>query len=437
MILLLFLAACTSSPPNDTSGDIHTDSDTDTHTDSDTEETGQDTDDGCILHTTLGETSILGGETVPFERAPALSHPRHLTLHLENACAQAIRFLGHPDDWVAGTGFQMEDLPPVLLEPGESTDLTLRFQPGEEGIYSGAFTLPYDRPSSPFAIELTAEVAPPLTMVLVGDGLFATTTDYGQTFTEVRLTSTAHSNELRRGVCWGLGQFIATGGSDQRNLWASPDGLTWTSIQQGSGWVADCASNGTQVVAAGGSHTLADTADLDNWTLNNHNGSHFRTVAYGNGHYVAVGDSDSAASTDGQTWLHTTEMPAESNRDIAFGNGAFVAVANEGWVSTSIDNGQTWVSTQLSTSGFSTVVFGNDTFYAGDGDSVFRSSEGLAWERVNASGGVVPRGVVGSTLFGTGNGTFYRSTDDAFSWESLYTFANGSGFNDATFAGEE
>ena len=265
----------------------------------------------------------------------------------------------------------------------------------------------------------------------------ATTQDYGATFTEFRLTTEVHSNELRRGVCWGLGEFVAVGGSDQRRIWTSPDGLVWNELDQDYGWIADCASNGSQVVATGGFHVLSETSDLVNWTLNRNNGVHFRTAAYGNGHYVAVGGGEAGVSTDGVSWANVATLGVNLPRSVAFGHDAFVAVSDAGWISTSIDNGFNWTSAQISTANFSSVIFDGTHFFAGDGASVYRSSDGLSWDRVNASGGVIPRGAVGNTIFGTGNGAFYRSSDGAFSWELLYTFTNGSGFNDAVFAGEE
>ena len=106
----------------------------------------------------------------------------------------------------------------------------------------------------------------------------------------VRETEEAHSNELRRGVCHGMGLFIATGGSDLRRVWTSPDGQTWTLNEQGQGWAADCAVSPDRIVAAGGSHTLSTSTDGTNWTVTPEFGNHYRGVAYGDGVWVASGD---------------------------------------------------------------------------------------------------------------------------------------------------
>ena len=298
------------------------------------------------------------------------------------------------------------------------------------------FVLPYDRPSSPFSLTVTAEITPPLRLVLVGDGRMAMTEDYGETFTETQLTTEVHSNELRRGVCWGLNQFIATGGSNTRNIWTSPDGRHWTHTNQDYGWVADCAGSEDTVITAGGFHTLAVTEDLTDWHLERHSGDHFRTVAYGDGVFVATGAGEAGVSTDGQTWTSLTTIPAPQTRHVAFGNGTFVAVGDAGWIVASSDRGQTWTGSQISSGNFGSIVFNGIYFYAGDAASIFRSADGLTWDRINASNGIIPRAALGTRLYGTGNGGFYISEDDGFSWTHTYTFTHGSGFNDAVFEGE-
>jgi hypothetical protein len=94
-----------------------------------------------------------------------------------------LRFLGHPDDWVSGDGVRLLDLPPVLLEPGDSATLRLGWTPGLEGARAGHLSLPHDQTGSPFTLELAVETGPPLRLVLVGEGRrVSSTADYGLSF---------------------------------------------------------------------------------------------------------------------------------------------------------------------------------------------------------------------------------------------------------------
>jgi hypothetical protein len=71
----------------------------------------------------------------------------------------------------------------------------------------------------------------------------------------------------------------------------------------------------------------------------------FSSVAYGNGHYVAVGGGNYALrSTDGINWVGGSEYPGGSAdiRDICFGTGWFVAVCSDGRILVSSDDGYSW-----------------------------------------------------------------------------------------------
>ena len=258
---------------------------TDTDTSEDTAEldTAQPQEE-CQLEVQIGEQTIISGNQASFTSVPARTNPVMLTLSMYNPCLHTdLRFLGFPDDWVQGDGFEISTLPPILIPPQETASMVLEFRPGDQGNYTGSFHLPYDQPDAPFILELTAVVTAPLRIVLVGDGYIATTSDYGESFTEQIYTTEVHSNDLRRGACWGFGQFIATGGSDQSMIWTSPDGENWTSFNRGGGWLADCAVGNEMIVVAGGAHRLVSSSDGQSWIDGGDYGDHFRTVAYGDG----------------------------------------------------------------------------------------------------------------------------------------------------------
>ena len=383
---------------------------------------------GIALQINIDGTNIDSGGSVAFPSRPARTNPTDIELIMTNNCDVDLRFLGFPDDWMEGTGFSLATLPPILIPPQEEASMALRFTPQDEGTYQGTFTLPYDLPGTPFVLDVSAQASAPLRLVLVGDGVSAVTDDYGQTIHETQFTTEVHSNEARRGVCWGLGQFVAVGGSNQRNLWTSPDGLTWTQINQGSGWVADCAFGNNMLLAAGGFHNLSSSEDGITWSMDgNYSGEHLRSVAYGNGVFVAVGGSGACMTSTGETWDVETTHGAETINRIAYGNGSFVGAGSAGAIVISSDNGQTWSQTTVGSDDWSTIFFGNNYFYIGRSNVLYRSTDGISWELVNATNGVTPRGIVGSTLFGTSSDAFYRSDDGGSSWVELAALTYGFG----------
>lgn len=428
-----------SETATDTSDDTSTDTSEDTSDDT-PQDTGDDTSEpeACTLglQVEINNQIIQSGEIQAFASVPSLTDTIEIELMMSNPCQVDLRFLGFPDDWIEGQGFQIGTLPPIVISPLETVTMTLEFNPGEQGNYSGTFSLPYDQPSAPFTIDLSAEVTAPLRIVLVGDGISAMTDDYGQTIHEERFTDEVHSNEGRRGVCWGFGQFVATGGSDERRMWISPDGISWTEINQGGGWIADCAYGNGMVVAAGGFHSLSSTTDLVAWDMGgNYALPHFRSVAYGDGVFVATGGTDVGVSSDGSTWDIETLHGAIYTGDITFGNGIFVSVGWDGAVVSSSDFGQTWSSTTVGTEGWSSVLYGNGIFYIGNTYSMYQSTDGINWQFINSTGGIIPRAIIGNTIFGTSSSAFYRSNDLGFSWEELATLTYGGNFNDATVEG--
>ena len=447
LIGLGLLACSGSAPPLDSSesgGDSSPDSG-DTPT-TDSSETGSDTgndvpDTGEMcsnaLQIQVEEAVLLPGDTLRFPSAPALGEALEIVLELHNTCEQELRFLGFPEDWIEGSGFRLGELPPILLSGHERSQMSLSFQPDEQGDYQGAFSLPYDRPGAPFELSLTAEVSAPLRLVLVGDGFVAVSSDYGETVQEVRFTEEVHSNAARRGVCWGLNQFVATGGSDQRMIWTSSNGEDWTEVNQGGGWIADCAASADRVVAAGGFHTITSTSDGVNWSTGGSiEGEHIRSVAHLDGVFVAIGGTEVSTSTDGLTWDRETTHGAPDIDTIAAGNGAFVGVGEDGYIVSSQDYGETWGVALVGESRWTSILFGNGAFFIGDGSTLYRSSDGVTWELVNTTGGVTPRAIVGETLLGSSASALHRSDDGGFSWVELAQLSEGGGYNDAVLEGQ-
>ena len=137
--------------------------------------------------------------------------------------------------------------------------------------------------------------------------------------------------------------------------------------------------------------------------------SAWSAVAYGNGVFVAVANSTTAAATspDGITWTARTMPSSIPWSSVAYGNGVFVAVANHSAsssVATSPD-GITWTARTVPTTLYlGSVAYGNGVFVAPSRSSstCVVSSDGITWTSHNITGG----GGGGWESIGFGNGVF-------------------------------
>jgi guanyl-specific ribonuclease Sa len=127
--------------------------------------------------------------------------------------------------------------------------------------------------------------------------------------------------------------------------------------------------------------------------------SAIRTIAFGNGRFVAVYDGGKMAySDDGVTWTAVAEstFPARDSEGyifrvntIAWGNNRFVAGGNDGKMAYSAD-GVSWTAVANSTFGESAiqaVAWGNNRFVAvGYSGKMAYSADGVSWTAVADSG---------------------------------------------------
>ena len=118
----------------------------------------------------------------------------------------------------------------------------------------------------------------------------------------------------------------------------------------------------------------------------------WKSVAYGNGKYVAlalIGNAYLAAnSTDGINWTSYNTIPYTGYSHLAYGNGAFVAVGQNKIVY-STDEGESWSSASVSTNWWKGVTYGGGKFVAVAEDGTNRvatSSDGVNWSETSAPG---------------------------------------------------
>jgi len=130
--------------------------------------------------------------------------------------------------------------------------------------------------------------------------------------------------------------------------------------------------------ADGTSWTSRAAAEANQW----------RSVAYGDGVWVAVSDSGTnrvMTSPDGVTW--TSRAAAEANQwvSVAYGNGVWVAVSYNGTnrVMRSVDNGVTWTAVAAAEANqWVSVAYGNGVWVAVSVDGtnrVMTSPDGVTW----------------------------------------------------------
>jgi len=135
---------------------------------------------------------------------------------------------------------------------------------------------------------------------------------------------------------------------------------------------------------------LFSSAGIAEWILRStptSNNNAWRSIAFGNGLFVAVASGGSVmTSPDGITWTSRTASIASSWEAITFGNGLFVAVASASagnQVMTSPD-GINWTTRSSSANaGLFAIAFGNNTFVAvsqqSGGVQAITSPDGITW----------------------------------------------------------
>ncbi|MBN1576953.1 MAG: hypothetical protein JW913_10390 [Chitinispirillaceae bacterium] len=187
-------------------------------------------------------------------------------------------------------------------------------------------------------------------------------------------------------VSFGNGIFLTAGSN---KILTSPDGVSWTSqtVETGDYLIAATCGNGTSV-AVGTRGTIFTSTNGKEWADRSpeNEPADFYSICNGNGLFVAVNidatDEQKSSfyfSTDGLLWSKT-EKCTSTLWQVTFGNGLFVAVGDSGTVMTSPD-GARWRRQLTGTSNrLISVAFGNNRFVAaGDGGTILRSPDGYAW----------------------------------------------------------
>jgi hypothetical protein len=206
---------------------------------------------------------------------------------------------------------------------------------------------------------------------------------------------------------------------------SSPDGVAWTPRTSPVPFanLNSVAFGNGLFVAVGDSGTLLTSSAGVNWISNGPIAlNHLRGVAFGNDLFVAVGDAGTIrTSNDAVIWNQGISGTASDLFGVIHGGGRFVSVGSLGVFVTSV-NGSSWAPGATGASfDLNGIAHGKGIFVAvGNGGTVFTSSNGTAWtNRTSTSGttGDLQGVAVGNGPFVTvGNTGTIRTSSDGVTW---------------------
>lgn len=173
------------------------------------------------------------------------------------------------------------------------------------------------------------------------------------------VTTSGHTLQPSSSIAYGENVFI----SIQQNYktiyvsidggltWQRPDDslldpiyVGWVDIAYGNGKFFACQANGATRNKITYSNDLGQT-----WTPTFMSSLNLKSVAYGNGKYIALSNTDVIAySEDGENWTEQKVLPTLRDwRSVRFGNGYFVAVGYNSSVAIYSADGLTWSEVDL------------------------------------------------------------------------------------------
>lgn len=216
-------------------------------------------------------------------------------------------------------------------------------------------------------------------------------------------TRTSSGDKVWRDICYapgvgpGVGRFVAisfTSGSTGSIMYSDDNGVTWANANATSVATWTCVTYGNGVfVAVNNSSTAANTVmtstDGVTWTARTASGAKdWGEICYDGTNFVVIAGpargtgNQVMTSPDGITWTNRTHPENNQWYSIATDGTILVAVASTGThrVMTSTDHGVTWSSqTAASASAWVAVTYGNGLFVAVGSSVVMYSSDGISW----------------------------------------------------------
>jgi len=220
-------------------------------------------------------------------------------------------------------------------------------------------------------------------------------------------------------ITFGNGVFVAFTYGD---IWVSTNGTNWVEVGPTGLPIVGANYGDGRFVAVGDSGIVATSFDGQTWTQSADGSSDsFSSVAYGNGKFVAV-NGRIWSSPDGYEW--TAQKVTTNANGVGFGNGIFIAVGPNGTILTAKDGTQWATRTSGTTNHLTAVTGGDGTFVAVGVSTILTSTNGVIWSDRSASVGQ-------STLtsIAWGDGLFVAVGADYTQFPYTVTLTSPDGFN--------
>ena len=174
--------------------------------------------------------------------------------------------------------------------------------------------------------------------------------------------------QLWQGGAYGNGIYVLVGAvAGAKNIAYSINGVTWTTILVGAINFRSVSFGAGLFVGVGDSGAIYTSPDGIVWTVRvSPIANSWTSVTYGNGLFMTVGNGASSKviySNDGITWTASTEMDLDTPVQVAYGDGYFLSICSGSIIYKSI-NGVTWTKLIISnlTMNSRTITYGNGYF---------------------------------------------------------------------------
>jgi len=225
-------------------------------------------------------------------------------------------------------------------------------------------------------------------------------------------TSVANSsfgNSQINDITFGNGLFVAVGNDNKISV--SKDGIIWNSeikspFNNNTRIVNVVFGNGKFVISRWGSgDAIAVSSDAKNRTKTDYELAGIYDIVYGNGQFIAVGNTSADScflytSYDGLTWAEKESNFHYQGSNIttaAWGNGRFIAVGERGSLAISNGNAENWVLL-ISNSSYAAKPRSSDTLFSiiyvngkfvgvGKNGKIATSPDGINWTDIRTGEG--------------------------------------------------
>ena len=230
-------------------------------------------------------------------------------------------------------------------------------------------------------------------VAVAGNSIAVATSPDGITWTSRTIPT---GSDDARAIGYGNGIYVVPYYSSN-DVATSSDGITWTFqsnvLNNTRDWSDIAFGNGTFVLVQIGTNTSEFSTNGTTWTASTlPSFTDWTSVAFGNGTFVTVSGVSSASTAgaystnNGASWTASTLPASDYWSSVAFGGGKFVAVAgNASQASTnfaySTDDGQTWSSVTVPSGNWSNVSYAGGVFVATSYNSndALISEDGITW----------------------------------------------------------